>query len=224
MLAELVMPQLGSDMKEGTLTRWLKQEGDPVTKGEPIAEVETDKALVEIEADAAGALRKALVSAEATVAVGQVIGLIGVETDAVPERGNPVPLPPAALPLTVPANPVASPAPAPWQDRQPTNAGWPVTAAPHGRLRVSPLAHREASSRGVDLSRVQGTGQNGRITRDDVRRFADRKSQAEPVGPRDVDVDANRFHDGPVEPSGLRDRLVPPHSYAIGYRARDDEE
>ena len=118
MATEIVMPQMGFDMKEGKVARWLKKEGDPVRKGEPIAEIETDKAVVEMEAFGAGVLRKVLVSEGRTVPVGEVIGFIGAPDEALPDTAS-APAAPAQAPAapaeakekaTAPATAASAPA------------------------------------------------------------------------------------------------------------------
>ena len=92
MTITVVMPQMGYDMQEGTLVRWLKQEGEEITRGEPIAEIETDKAVVEMEAYASGVLLKALLAEGATAPVGETIAYIGEAGEGIPE-GEPAPEP-----------------------------------------------------------------------------------------------------------------------------------
>src|SRR5438045_2549272 len=81
MISEVVMPQMGADMKEGTILRWLKAAGDAVERGEPIAEIETDKANIEIEAFESGQFRKAVAAEGSTVSVGEVIAVIAAAED-----------------------------------------------------------------------------------------------------------------------------------------------
>ena len=154
------MPQMGYDMQEGTLVRWLKSEGSEVKLGETIAEIETDKAVVELESAATGVLRKLLVSEGATVPVGRPIGVIGAEDEEIPDdivQEPPAEEPPAAeadsVPLPAPQAPAAAP------------------AAPSGEVRASPVARRLAEERGIDLAQVTGTGPGGRITKEDVASF-----------------------------------------------------
>ena len=112
MATELIMPQMGYDMQEGTVLRWLKGEGDAVANGEPIAEIETDKAVVEFESYAAGVLRRILVPAGTTVPVGEPIALVGAQDEVIvtpdaPEDAAPeadaappsaaIPMPPASV-------------------------------------------------------------------------------------------------------------------------------
>ena len=88
MATTVVMPQMGFDMQEGTIVRWLKQEGDEVSRGEPIAEIETDKAIVEMEAFASGVLLKTVVGEGQTVPVGQAIAVIGTSRRAAAGPGG----------------------------------------------------------------------------------------------------------------------------------------
>ena len=88
MATTVVMPQMGFDMQEGTIVRWLKQEGDEVSRGEPIAEIETDKAIVEMEAFASGVLLKTVVGEGQTVPVGQTIAVIGSPGEPLPDLGS----------------------------------------------------------------------------------------------------------------------------------------
>jgi pyruvate dehydrogenase E2 component (dihydrolipoyllysine-residue acetyltransferase) len=153
MISEVVMPQMGADMQEGTILRWLKGEGDAVQRGEIIAEIETDKANVEIEAYESGVLRRVLLPEGTTVPVGQVIAVIAAPEDDISQyeaaAGVAAPQPAAAAP----ERPVAAAAAPP---------------AEAGRVRASPAARRLADELGVDLSRVQGTGPDGRILRRDI--------------------------------------------------------
>ena len=166
------MPQMGYDMQEGTVVRWLKSEGSSVTIGEPIAEIETDKAVVEFESYAAGVLRQVLVLEGATVPVGQTIAIVGGADEELPEI--------AAVPSPEPEAPLQALAPAPSSVAAPWRAGEeaPSRAA---EMRASPVARRLAEERGVDLSRIEGTGPGGRITKDDVLAFAPAPAEAAPV-------------------------------------------
>ena len=150
------MPQMGYDMQEGTLVRWLQTEGAEVSVGDAIAEIETDKAVVEFESTETGVLRKLLVPEGTTVPVGRPIAIVGTPDEEIPDTlaeasaAEPAPKEPSGIPLPPPAAPVAEPP-------------RPVEA-----VRASPVARRLAAERGVDLSTVRGTGPGGRITKDDV--------------------------------------------------------
>ncbi len=159
-MAETIqMPKLGFDMAEGTLVRWVKHEGETVSKGEVLAEIETDKATVEVEASTGGVLRKLLVPEHTTVPVGTPIAIVGTADEPID----------AVVPRAIEAEPrqagaaiTAAPgvqAPAP---EAPAVAGAP------GAVRASPLARRMARERGVDLDRVHGSGPGGRVVSRDL--------------------------------------------------------
>ena len=152
---------MGADMTEGTIVKWLKAEGDAVERGDKLAEIETDKTVVEMEAYSGGLLRKIVVAEGGRVPVGDLIAYIGDAGDEVPEIATAAAeAPPAATPPP-PAAPVAEPvAAAPAPPPMPPPAG--------GRVKASPMARRLARERNIDISQVVGTGPGGRITRDDV--------------------------------------------------------
>ena len=161
-MPDVLMPRLSDTMEEGVLSQWLKGEGDAVHKGDVLAELETDKATMELEAFDEGVLERLLVPEGATVAVGQPIAVIGGGTPtstaaaaAAAPAAEPSPAPPTA--------PAAGPTPAP---PAAPPASDPSAAAAR-RLR-SPLARRIARDHGIDLSTVVGTGPGGRIVRADV--------------------------------------------------------
>lgn len=162
-MAEFVMPTLGSDMTEGTLIEWKKKVGDRVIKGEIIAEVDTEKAAIEIESFHTGVIEQLLAKAGERIPVGTVMAIIrevGTQaTAALQASASPPPLQKVS-----PKEPVSSPPPAP----SPIAA--PVTEP--GRLRISPAARKLASELGVDPAFVQGTGPGGAITLDDIQRGA----------------------------------------------------
>ena len=168
---QILMPALSPTMTEGTLAKWAKAVGDTITSGDLLAEIETDKATMEIEAVDEGILGKILV-AEGTegVPVNQLIGLIledGEDASALEAV-----LAPVAAPAAPPTAPAAAPAPAP-----PPAAAAPAPAAPApaktgNRIIASPLARRLATAKGVDLATVTGSGPKGRIVKRDVESAA----------------------------------------------------
>jgi len=178
MAKTLVMPQMGYDMDAGTLLRWLKQEGEQVERGEPIAEIETDKVNLEIESFDSGIVRKHLVTEGQTVPVGEGIAIIGTADEAidVPASNGSEPKPAAApAPPPAPAQeaPAESPVAAavsqqPAQSPSTNQVDQVVERAPGERVRASPLVRRLAAEHGIDLSRVAGTGPGGRIIKVDV--------------------------------------------------------
>ena len=196
MATELTMPQMGYDMQEGTVLRWLKGEGDAVANGEPIAEIETDKAVVEFESYADGVLHRIIVPAGTTVPVGQPIAVVGGQDESIEVSAGPsdntaedeadsapiedetddapsaaIPMPPASTTVSEEKSSAES---AP-ETEQP-----PAPAAP---LRASPIARRIADERGIDISKVAGTGPGGRIVKDDVLAY----EEPEPEEPEVVE-------------------------------------
>jgi pyruvate dehydrogenase E2 component (dihydrolipoamide acetyltransferase) len=174
MATQILMPALSPTMTEGTLARWLKNEGDKVASGDVIAEIETDKATMEVEAVDEGVLGKILIpGGTANVKVNEPIAILladGESADsapapkAVPAASAPAPVS-AAAPAQTPAAPVAAP------------------ASHAGRIIASPLAKRIAQNEGVDLASVKGSGPNGRIVRADVE-AAIKSPKPKPVAPQ----------------------------------------
>jgi len=175
------MEALSPTMEEGRLVKWLKNEGDAVKSGDPLAEVETDKAIMELVARGDGILRKRLVGEGESRPVGNLVGVIASADENIDsliasaasapataekpaEQAAPQPTaqaaaPAAAPPATAPPSAAAPPSPAP----QPA-----ASAGNGGPVRSSPLARRLASEKGLDLSRVQGSGPSGRIIKRDI--------------------------------------------------------
>jgi pyruvate dehydrogenase E2 component (dihydrolipoamide acetyltransferase) len=189
MATNILMPALSPTMTEGTLARWLKKAGETVKAGDIIAEIETDKATMEVEAVDEGVLGKILV-ADGTegVKVNAPIAILVAEGEAVPDdvaapaTAAPKPAPPTVAPAAAQAAP-AQPAPAqaaPAQAAQPAAQSQPNGAAGN-RIIASPLAKRIAKENGVDLSGVTGSGPNGRIVRADVE-----AAQSQPAAPKAV--------------------------------------
>ncbi len=180
MSTNVVMPALGFDMTSGAVARWLKKEGDAVKQGEAIAEVDTEKATVEIQAFATGTLQKILIQPGQNVPVGTTIGVIAGTGEAAP-----------AAPIAQPAEAkkaVSAPAPI----RQPTvSAAVPqqkrTTAVPttlssaDNWIKASPVARRMAEAEGVSLADIAGSGPGGRIVEKDIRAFLDQRTLARPV-------------------------------------------
>lgn len=172
-MANVTMPKLGFDMQEGTLVRWLKQPGDKIERGEPIAEIETDKAVIEVEAFESGVLVKLLVEEGTTVPVGEPIAILDTGDGGAAEEPAAEAQPAAEAPAA--AEPAKQEAPAPAQAPAPAPAAaQPAAAAPttDGRVKASPLARRLAAEHGVDLRTVAGTGPGGRIVKADVLQAA----------------------------------------------------
>ncbi|MGZ4138675.1 MAG: dihydrolipoamide acetyltransferase family protein [Actinomycetota bacterium] len=179
-MGDFVMPSLGADMDAGTLLDWRVKPGDPVKRGDIIAEVDTDKAAIEIEVFEDGVVEEILVQVGEKVPVGAVLARIktGVEA-AVPAPVEVAPeVAPPPIPVAAPAPIAAAPEVAPVPI--PVAAPAPGAAAPevapvvelHPRRTASPLARKTAAALGVDLATVVGTGPGGAITREDVARAA----------------------------------------------------
>jgi len=180
-MAQIIdMPKLSDTMTVGTLVKWLKKEGDSVKTGDMLAEVETDKATMELESFFDGTLLKQFVPAGSQVAIGAPLAAIGkpgekVDVPAAPPA-PPAATAPAAKPVT-PAAPAAAPAPAAVKAPAPVAPPAATAVAPsvvppsgtkEGRIRISPLARKLAEEKGVDYSRVAGSGPGGRIVRADI--------------------------------------------------------
>lgn len=165
-MAEFVMPTLGSDMTQGTLVEWKKKVGDRVMKGEILAEVDTEKAAIEIESFHTGVIEQLLAKPGETVPVGRVMALIREEG----AQAIPVVHPPPPSQTASPKTPVSPPAPPPIS-----------TSVEPQRLRISPAARKLAAELKVDPALVQGTGPGGAITLDDIQRSTQaRRSQPSP--------------------------------------------
>ena len=168
MATNILMPALSPTMTEGTLARWLKKEGEQVKAGDIIAEIETDKATMEVEAVDEGVLGKILVAdgTEGVKVNDPIAVLIGageaMPTGAVTPAAKPAPA--AAAPAAPAPSPVAAPSPAPVAAAPAINGHAPTGE----RIFVSPLAKRMASQAGIDLASVKGTGPNGRIVKADI--------------------------------------------------------
>ena len=175
MATTIIMPQMGYDMREGTVVRWRKREGDTVSRGDVIAEIETDKATVEMESFSTGVLGRIVVDEGRTVPVGELIALIIQPGEVVPPIEEIVgSKAPSAPPSTSPP-PVAA-----GEGRVGAPAG--AQAAPTGEVRASPIARRLATEKGIDLALVSGTGPGGRITEADVLGYEERGAAAPPAG------------------------------------------
>jgi pyruvate dehydrogenase E2 component (dihydrolipoamide acetyltransferase) len=161
MATKIVMEALSPTMEEGRLVEWKKREGDPVAVGDVLADVETDKAVMELVARAGGTLLKQLVAAGATVPVSSPLGWIGQAGESVDGGGG------TASPVTGDRLPVTAPRPAAEVEAAPREEPKP-TAPPSDRVKASPLARKIASERGVDLAALSGSGPEGRVIKRDI--------------------------------------------------------
>ncbi|HEX4561888.1 MAG TPA: biotin/lipoyl-containing protein, partial [Gemmatimonadales bacterium] len=178
MATTVVMEALSPTMEEGRLVKWAKKEGDAVKTGDTLAEVETDKAVMELVARADGSLIKVVVQEGQTVPVGNVVAYIGTAGEKVDGAGTapgavsrPLPAPAAPTP-TVPTASKPAPTPAPAASERLPAAG--------SRLKASPLARRIAQETGVDLQSITGSGPGGRVIKKDVEGGSVQPAAAQP--------------------------------------------
>jgi pyruvate dehydrogenase E2 component (dihydrolipoamide acetyltransferase) len=176
---DVVMPQMGVSVSEGTITKWLKQEGEEVQADEPLLEISTDKVDTEVPSPGSGTLTQILVQEGQTVDVGTKLAVIGGD-GAAPQPKEEVsePATAEAAAETGAASPAETPAPAaePVKEEQPepTEAAQAEEAArANGKTFVSPVVAKIASEHGVDPSQVKGTGRGGRVTKKDILAFID---------------------------------------------------
>jgi pyruvate dehydrogenase E2 component (dihydrolipoamide acetyltransferase) len=169
------MPSLGHTMEKGKIIEWLKHEGDPIAKGEPLVVIETDKVITEVESPADGVVLRIVVSSEEERPIGALLAVLGAQGEQVSEVELQQMLGPAAVHAPATPAPVATPAP--------MVASRAAASARDGgeRLKISPIARKLADELGLDASTMQGTGPGGRITKDDVLRVAEAAKTAAPA-------------------------------------------
>lgn len=178
MATQVVMPKLSPTMEEGQLSRWLKKEGDKVSMGEPLAEIDTDKATMEMQALANGVLRKILINEGESAPLGQPIAIIGEPDEDISALLKTAGEKASASAKT--AEPEATPPPAP-KEPEPATVEAPAKVTPSaqtepstqssrddGRQLISPIAARMAAEAGVNLKSLQGSGPGGRIVKRDI--------------------------------------------------------
>jgi pyruvate dehydrogenase E2 component (dihydrolipoamide acetyltransferase) len=171
MAVDIVMPQMGESIFEGTITKWLKKPGDKVERDEPLFEISTDKVDAEIPSPSAGVLKEIKVGEGQTVPIQTIVGVI----DAAGSAAAPAP-PPAKAVAPAPAKAPAAAAPSPAAPKlaAPAPVAAPMAPAPASsgstgdRIHSSPLVRRMAKEHGIDLSTVEGTGAGGRISKQDI--------------------------------------------------------
>jgi pyruvate dehydrogenase E2 component (dihydrolipoamide acetyltransferase) len=185
MPTDIIMPQMGESIVEGTITKWLKKPGDKVQRDEPLFEISTDKVDAEIPAPASGVLQEIKVTEGTTVGVNTVVGTIAVDGEAVATKPAAAPAKAAPVPPTPPkeeAKPSPPPPPAPASPAQDEDVE---------EARSSPLVRKIAREHGISLSHVPGTGLSGRITKQDIMQFIESQgSQPSSVGTARVGTDA----------------------------------
>ncbi|PHX73035.1 MAG: pyruvate dehydrogenase complex dihydrolipoamide acetyltransferase [Opitutia bacterium] len=204
-MAQLIdMPKLSDTMTVGTLVKWLKKEGDVINAGDMLAEVETDKATMELESFFAGTLLKIFSAAGAQVAIGDPLCAIGKPGEVVAAPAPKTAALAVATPLALPAPVAASP-----NGPKPASASAPTPPAPSpalagGRVRISPLARKLAAEKKIDVTRVTGSGPGGRIVRADIL-AAEKTPPATKAGSGSTFTGGALSARGPVQ----EERLVP---------------
>ncbi len=204
MAFDVVMPQMGESIAEATVLKWHKQVGDLIAKDDTLYEISTDKVDAEIPAPAAGTLLEILVDVNLTVPVGTVVARIGDASEKPVGAGAS-----AAASAPAPSAPVAADTPAPMADDEDDNSL-------EGRLRTksSPLVREMAKQHGVDLARVQGTGQAGRVTKEDLEAHLAKAPVAAP-SPASIAPALPAVHDPSAPTLGLTPALAVPPAPAL---------
>jgi 2-oxoglutarate dehydrogenase E2 component (dihydrolipoamide succinyltransferase) len=184
MPTDIIMPQMGESIVEGTITKWLKKPGDKVQRDEPLFEISTDKVDAEIPAPASGVLQEIKVTEGTTVGVNTVVGTIAVDGEsAAPKPAPAAPSKPAAAESSAGAPPAVAGASRPrTQAPEPqTPSPTPAAQADEEEARSSPLVRKIAREHGVSLSQISGTGLGGRITKQDIMSFIESQSSSQPA-------------------------------------------
>ena len=177
MATELKMPQMGYDMEEGTVVRWLKEEGSAVNRNEAVAEIETDKAIVEFESDSEGVLLKIIAPEGTVVPVGQTIAVIGDEGEETDNISILDVRPPEEAKSEPTKN--ATPPTEPQESTPALSVTKEDSEVSTGRILSTPIARRMAEERNIDLSYISGSGPGGRITKNDVENYKPDNSNVE---------------------------------------------
>jgi pyruvate dehydrogenase E2 component (dihydrolipoamide acetyltransferase) len=207
MPTDIIMPQMGESIVEGTITKWLKKPGDKVQRDEPLFEISTDKVDAEIPAPASGVLQEIKISEGTTVGVNTVVGTIAVDGESAAVPAKAAPTPQASAPrAAAPQAPAA-----PREEKEAASAPQPITAASaptapppaeEEEARSSPLVRKIAREHGISLSQISGTGLGGRITKQDIVGFIERQgSAAATSAPAAVSVPAASAPSRPTTPA-----------------------
>jgi len=208
MATDIIMPQMGESIVEGTITKWLKKPGDKVQRDEPLFEISTDKVDAEIPAPASGVLQEIKVAEGTTVGVNTVVGTIAADGEAASPK-----------PAASPAKPAPAAAAPPKEEKKAAPAPPPVPAPPapatheeDEEARSSPLVRKIAREHGVSLSQVTGTGLGGRITKQDIMQFIEGQGSAQPAStsaPAPAQPAASAPAPRPAAPAPYPGDLVP---------------
>jgi pyruvate dehydrogenase E2 component (dihydrolipoamide acetyltransferase) len=214
---DVIMPQMGESIAEGTLSTWIKKAGDEVKRDEPIFEISTDKVDAEIPSPSAGILAEILVQEGETVEVNTVVARIETDSSAAAAAApsaEPAPAPavepaPAPAPAASPApSPATAPAP-PTSPPAPASVGAEESADERLRRKSTPLVRKMAAEHDLDISTIPGTGHAGRVTKNDVLQFLENSAPAAPAAPTAAIVDP--WEEDRVEPWSRIRKLTADH-------------
>jgi pyruvate dehydrogenase E2 component (dihydrolipoamide acetyltransferase) len=217
-LPEVIMPKMGDAMEEGTLVKWLKSEGDDVSEGDPIAEIETDKVTLELEAEDSGTLAQLIASEGDDIPVGGAIAFIQGEGEEIPERDGSAEAGGAEEAEGDAGGgeaQTATEAPEEGAAEAPSSAGGGARAGGDGHFRASPIVRRLAQENNLDLSRIEGTGPAGRIVERDVRAAMER-GDAQADGQADGQAAVEAPEAQQVEMQGFQPARLPEPTGAPG--------
>ena len=195
---DVLMPQMGESIAEGTVSKWLKKLGDPVKRDEPLFEISTDKVDAEIPSPTAGVLAEIKVQEGQTVPVQTLVAVIETEKGAA-VAAAPAPAPSKPAPAPPPTSPVV-PRPAPSSPVAPKGGDGTETADERLRRRSTPLVRKIAAEHSVDISTIPGTGFAGRVTKQDILGYIDRGAPAKPLAPSPQPLTPTAVQHPTVEP------------------------
>src|SRR6266511_544692 len=204
MATDVLMPQMGESITEGTVSRWIKKVGDKVERDEPLLEISTDKVDAEIPSPAAGTLTEVLVKEGQTVAVNSVVARIAAEGEAAAAskpaaaekpKAAPPEKPKPAAPEVAAAPQKAAAAPPPTANRQPTTDNL-TSLEERRRTKSSPLVRKIAKENNVDIAQIQGSGVSGRVTKNDILEFLQQPREAAAAPAREARAAPPQFAPG----------------------------
>jgi pyruvate/2-oxoglutarate dehydrogenase complex dihydrolipoamide acyltransferase (E2) component len=200
---DVVMPQMGVSVSEGTITKWLKQQGEQVEADEPLLEISTDKVDTEVPSPGSGVLTEILVQEGQTVDVGTKLAVIGGDGAQAQAPAPPEPATAAAAAEAQAPSSAETPAPAAPSQPAPAPAEPEPAHSANGKTFVSPVVAKIASEHGVDPSQVEGTGRGGRVTKKDILGFIETGAPAEPpaAAPQPAPAPAAAAAPAPAQPA-----------------------
>jgi 2-oxoglutarate dehydrogenase E2 component (dihydrolipoamide succinyltransferase) len=214
-MTDVIMPQMGESIAEGTITKWMKKVGDRVVRDEPLFEISTDKVDAEIPAPTAGVLAEILVTEGQTVPVQTLVARIETEKGAAIGAAAATPAPAVAVSAPAGGPPVKQAASAPAADRHPSPAPPTVPSPPNGngleerlRTKSSPLVRKIAAEHGIEIAAMQGSGIQGRVTKRDIEQYLSSGAASAPAAQRgSMHAPAGAVQHGPAPEPWAGDRV-----------------